>query len=73
MKQEGQTVKSTSDSELDFTGHVQGNQLTGKVTGTANTYYDFTIEMHSNYMSFTGTLDLIAHGLPCELKGKRIE
>ena len=73
MKQEGQIVISTGESELDFTGRVQGNQLTGKVTGTSNTYYDFSIEMHSDKMSFTGTLDLIAHGLPCELKGKRIE
>ncbi len=73
MKQEGQIVRSTGESELDFTGRVQGNQLTGKVTGTSNTYYDFSIEMHSDKMSFTGTLDLIAHGLPCELKGKRIE
>ena len=73
MKQEGQIVKSTTESELDFAGKVQGNQLTGKVTGTSNTYYGFTIEMHSNKMTFTGTLDSIAHGLPCELKGKRIE
>ena len=73
MKQEGQIVRSTGESELDFTGRVQGNQLTGKVTGSSNTYYDFSIEMQSDKMSFTGTLDLIAHSLPCELKGKRIE
>ena len=73
MKQEGQTVKSTSDSEFDFTGMVKGNQLKGKVVGTSSTYYDFIIEMRSNNMSFTGALDLIAHGLPCQLKGKRIE
>ena len=73
MKQEGQTVKSTVDSEFDFTGNVQGNQLTGKVVGASSTYYTFTLEMSSNCMSITGTLDLIAHGLPCQLKGKRIE
>ena len=73
MKQEGQTVKSTSDSEFDFMGMVKGNQLKGKVVGTSSTYYNFIIEMNSNYMSFTGALDYIAHDLPCQLKGKRIE
>ena len=73
MKQEGQNVKSTSGSEFDFTGVVKGNKLKGKVVGASSTYYSFIIEMHSNNMSFTGALDLIAHGLPCQLKGKRIE
>lgn len=73
MKQEGQTVRSTSDSEFDFTGFVRGNQLKGKVVGASSTYYSFIIEMHSNNMSFTGALDLIAHGLPCSLKGRRME
>ena len=73
MKQEGRKVKSTGDSEFDFTGLVRGNRLKGKVVGASSTYYSFIIEMHSNNMSFTGALDLIAHGLPCSLKGRRIE
>jgi hypothetical protein len=73
MKQEGQNVKSSSDSEFYFAGRIKGNQLKGKVAGASSTYYSFIIEMHSNNLSFTGALDLIAHGLPCSLKGQRIE
>ena len=73
MKQVGQTVRSTSDSGFDFTGRIKGNQLKGKVVGASSTYYSFIIKMHSNNMSFKGALDLIAHGLPCQLKGRRIE
>jgi len=73
MKQEGQIVKSTRDSLYEFSGTVQGNQLKGKMVGASNTYYLFTLEMPSNSMSFTGTLDLLAHSTPCQLKGKRVE
>ena len=73
MKQEGQIVKSSRDSSDDFKGKVQGNQLKGDLVGASRTHYPFTLEMSSDSMSFTGTLDLIAHGLPCQLKGKRIK
>jgi hypothetical protein len=73
MKQEGKIVKSTRDSSDDFKGKVQGNQLKGYIVESSRTYYRFTLEISSNSMAFTGTLDLIAHGLPCQLKGKRIE
>jgi hypothetical protein len=73
MKQEGQIVKSTNDSAFDFTGKVQRNQQKGDVVGASRTYYPLTLEMHSNYMSFTGILDLLAHSGRCQLKGKRIE
>ena len=73
MKQEGQIVKSTSDSSDDFKGKVQGNQLKGYLMGASRTHYPFTLDMSSDSMSFAGILDLLAHGLPCQLKGKRIE
>ncbi len=73
MEQDGQTVTSTGDSEFVFTGTIKGSQLRGVVVGASSTYYSFILKMHSSNMSFTGALDLIAHGLPCTLKGKRIE
>ena len=73
MKQEGKTVNSTSDSDFVFKGKVQGNQLKGKMKGASSTYYPFTLEMSSDSKSIAGTLDFLAHGLPCQLKGQRIE
>ena len=73
MKQEAKIVKSISGSEFEFKGKLHGNQLKGKVKGASNTYYNFYLKMSSDSMSFTGTLDLMAHSNRCQLKGKRIE
>ena len=73
MKQNGQSVESTTDSAYEFKGTVEGNQLKGKIVGTSSTYYTFTLEMSSDNMSFTGILDLLAHSNRGQLKGKRIE
>ena len=73
MKQEGQIVKSTKESDFEFKGKVQGNKLKGKIVGASRTYYLFTLEMASDNFSFTGTWNLLAHSTPQHLKGKRIE
>ena len=72
-EQKGQIVNSTSDSAFEFKGKVQGDQLKGKMVGASSTYYPFTLEMSSDSMSFAGTLELLAHGTPCNLKGQKIE
>ena len=73
MKQEGQIVVSTRESSDDFKGNVYGNQLKGMMIGPSRTYLPFNLEMSSDSMSFVGTLDLLIHGHPCQLKGKRLE
>jgi CubicO group peptidase (beta-lactamase class C family) len=72
MKQEGKTVRSTRDSAYDFKGKVLGNRLKGKVVGAVGYYYPLELEMPSNKMSFTGTLDWDTSNT-IFLKGKRIE
>jgi predicted choloylglycine hydrolase len=72
MKQEGKTVRSTRDSAYDFKGKVLGNRLKGKVVGAVGYYYPLEMEMPSNKMSFTGTLDWDTSNT-IFLKGKRIE
>ncbi len=69
MKQEGNTVESTSGSAFKFKGIVQGNQLKGKIDGSGS--IPFVIEMPPDGMSFKGTLDII--GRTYHLKGQRIE
>ena len=72
MKQEGHIVKSTRDSAYEFNGKVQGNQLSGNFGPTYGQYSPFIIEMHSDSMSFKGSLDYFG-SLRNTLKGKRIE
>jgi len=72
MKQEGKTVRSTRDSTYDFKGKVLGNRLKGKVVVAVGSYYPLELEMPSNKMSFTGTLDYDTSNT-IFLKGKRIE
>ncbi len=72
MKQEGKTVRSTRDSAYDFKGKVLGNRPKGKVVIAVGSYYPLELEMPSNKMSFTGTLDY-ATSYTIFLKGKRIE
>ncbi len=72
MKQEGQIVKSTRDSAYEFNGRVHGNQLNGNFGPTYGQYSPFNIEMHSDSMSFKGSLDYFG-SLRNNLKGKRIE
>ena len=71
MKQEGKTVRSTRDSAYDFKGKVLGNRLKGKVVGAVGYYYPLEMEMPSNKMSFTGTLDWDTSNT-IFFKGKRI-
>ncbi len=71
MKQEGQNVKSTSDSEFDFTGKVHGNQLKGKLKSSTGDYLPFIIEIPSDGMSFNGSL-VFYGSRRYILKGKRI-
>jgi hypothetical protein len=72
MKQERQIVKSTSDSEFDFTGKVQGNQLKGKLKTSTGDYLPFIIEIPSDSMSFNGSL-VFYGSRRYILKGNRIE
>jgi len=72
MKQEGKTVRSTRDSAYDFKGKVLGNRLKGKLVRAVGYYYPLEMEMPSNKMSFTGTLDYDTSNT-IFLKGKRIE
>ncbi len=72
MKQEVKTVRSTRDSAYDFKGKVLGNRLKGKVVTAVGSYHPLELEMPSNKMSFTGTLDYDT-SYTIFLKGKRIE
>ncbi len=69
MKQEGNTVKSTTDSTYNFKGKVHGNQLEGQLDGTSA--LSLFIEMSSDYMSFKGKLEIV--GRNYHLKGMRIQ
>jgi hypothetical protein len=71
MKQEGKTVKSIKDSDIEFKGKIQGNQLKGKVDDSGN-YLPFIIEIPSDGMSFKGSLNYFG-GRQYILKGNRIE
>ena len=71
MKQEGKIVTSTRDSASEFKGKVQGNQLKGKLVGASGSYDPFIIEMLSDGLSFTGTLEIINR--TNQLKGRRVE
>ena len=70
MIQEGKTVKSSRKSAYEFEGKVQENKLIGKVRETG-IYFPLKLEMTSNGLSFTGTLDYL--GRIHNLHGKRIE
>jgi hypothetical protein len=72
MKQEGKIVQSTRNSWFEFKGKVQGNQLDGRFEDPGGNNLPFTIEMHSEGMSFNGSLDYYG-GRRYILKGKRIE
>ena len=72
MKQEGDIVISTRDSDYEFKGKVKGNQLKGKMAGASGSYDPFIIEMLSDRMSFKGTADM-ATSRTNHLKGKRVE
>ena len=71
MKQEGKTVKSIKDSDIEFKGKIQGNQLKGKVD-YSGTYLPFILEIPSDGMSFKGSLEYFG-GRQYILKSRRIE
>jgi hypothetical protein len=72
IKQNGQTVKSNSDSYYEIEGIAIGGQLKGKVVGDYGISNKFVLNISSDGQSFEGTLTSGFQGSIGRIKGTRL-